>query len=235
MARNLEVVQSFSGGMDSATLLTYLHDRGDTVRALGFDYGQRHVKELEVAREFARGLGVSFEVVSLRGLTGLLDQSALTNPDIAVPEGHYEEESMKATVVPNRNMIMLSAAIGYAENSGFDAVAIANHAGDHAIYPDCRPEFVDAMDTAAQLGTYNHIRVLSPFRNLSKTAIAALGIDMGIDYDKTWSCYKGGTVQCGVCGTCTERLEALEGARDIDVARARDEVEAIIERMADGS
>lgn len=230
MRKNLEVVQSFSGGMDSATLLTCLHDRGDTVRALGFDYGQRHRKELDMADEFARQLGVSFEVVSLRGLTKFLDQSALTSIDIDVPEGHYEEESMKATVVPNRNMIMLSAAIGYAENSNFDAVAIANHAGDHAVYPDCRPEFVEAMDQAARLATYNEIRVLSPFKNISKTAIAALGKDLGIDYDKTWSCYKGGRAHCGVCGTCVERIEALEGADSLDVGRIKAEVAEIFEK-----
>lgn len=230
MPKSLKIIQTLSGGMDSSTLLTYLVAQGHEVKAIGFDYGQRHKKELKLANEFAESLGVSFKIISLRGLTPLLDQSSLTNTKIAIPEGHYEEESMKATVVPNRNMIMLAAAIGYAENLGYDAVAIANHAGDHAIYPDCRPEFIKAIDKAAQLATYNKIQVISPFKNLSKTEIAALGEDLNVDYNKTWSCYKGGDVQCGACGTCTERIEALTEANAIDVSNAITKINVVLSK-----
>jgi 7-cyano-7-deazaguanine synthase len=220
------IVQTFSGGMDSATLLWYLSRGGHELRAIGFDYGQRHKKELQFASKTAADLGVPYMIVSLDALTCLLSESALTNADVAVPDGHYAEESMKITVVPNRNMIMLAVAVGYAENLGYDAVAIANHTGDHTIYPDCRPAFVEALDVAARLATYGGIRVLSPFKRISKTDIVAIGHTMGVDYGKTWSCYKGGDVHCGTCGTCVERQEALDEADGVAVPAALDKVTA---------
>lgn len=119
---------------------------------------------------------------------------------------------MKSTVVPFRNAIMLSVAVGLAESRGLQSVFIANHAGDHAIYPDCRPEFVEAMGRATEAGTYDGIRVLAPYTNITKTDIARRGKELGIDYTETWSCYKGGQKHCGKCGTCTERREALAEA-----------------------
>jgi 7-cyano-7-deazaguanine synthase len=218
------IVQTLSGGMDSATLLRYLSQGGHELQAIGFDYGQRHKKELRFASAMAADLDVPYTIVSLDGLAGLLSGSALTNANVTVPDGHYAEESMKITVVPNRNMIMLAISIGHAENLGYDAVAIANHTGDHTIYPDCRPAFVEALDVAARLATYGGIRVLSPFKYISKTDIVAIGHTIGVDYRNTWSCYKGGDDHCGTCGTCVERQEAIDDAGDIDVPAALDQV-----------
>lgn len=204
-----------SGGMDSITLLHLLVQAGHQLEALSFDYGQRHKKELRFAKKNCDMLGIKHQVVNLTSITPLISNSSLTGTD-DVPDGHYTDESMKITVVPNRNMIMLSVAIGYAENLGFEQVAIGNHSGDHAIYPDCRTEFVTALSEAAQLGTYNHIRLLPVFTDITKSDIAAIGNAIGVDYDLTWSCYKGGDTHCGTCGTCVERLEALDEAKDID-------------------
>lgn len=201
--------------MDSVTLLHLLAQAGHQLEALSFDYGQRHKKELAFAKQNCDMLGVNHRVVDLTSITPLISNSSLTG-SADVPDGHYTDESMKITVVPNRNMIMLSVAIGYAENLDFEQVAIGNHAGDHAIYPDCRTEFVTALSEAAQLGTYNNIRLLPVFTDISKSDIAAIGNAIGVDYDLTWSCYKGGDTHCGTCGTCVERLEALDEAKDID-------------------
>lgn len=208
----MKLVAILSGGMDSTTLVNQLVKEGHEVKILSFNYGQRHKKELDYASKTCKKLSLEHHIVDLTNVTSLISNSALTG-DIEVPEGHYEDESMKKTVVPNRNMIMLSVAIGYAENLGYDAVAIANHAGDHAIYPDCRKEYMKALDLAAYLGTYNNIEILSPYSELTKGQIAKIGLNLGIDYDKeTWSCYKGLDQPCHKCGTCVERDLALEEA-----------------------
>jgi len=205
-----------SGGMDSTTLLYYLvKSLKAEVKALSFNYGQRHKKELEYAKKVCNKLGVPHKIINLSNIQELISNSALTG-DIEVPSGHYEDKTMKLTVVPNRNMIMLSIAIGYAENLKYDCVAIANHAGDHTIYPDCREEFISSLNTSSILGTYNKIKIFAPFTQLTKGQIAFIGSKLGIDYDKeTWSCYRGGATHCGKCGTCIERLEALETAKTI--------------------
>lgn len=139
-------------------------------------------------------------------------KSSLLEGADAVPEGHYQDENMKSTVVPFRNGIMLSIACGLAESRGLTKVLIANHAGDHAIYPDCRATFIDAMNQAMAYGTYEHINIFAPYTSYSKTDIAKVGKVLGIDYSKTYSCYKGGEKHCGKCGTCVERKEALRDA-----------------------
>lgn len=210
----MNIIAIVSGGMDSITLLHYLKRvQGDDIKALSFNYGQKHKKELLYAKKTCKKLGIEWKLVDLSSITSLISNSALTG-NIKVPEGHYEDKTMKATVVPNRNMIMLSIAIGYAENLQYNSVAIANHSGDHAIYPDCRNEFILALNMTSQLATYNEIQILAPFTKMNKMEIAKLGLMLGINYDKeTWSCYKGGKTHCGKCGTCVERIEALKLAK----------------------
>jgi 7-cyano-7-deazaguanine synthase len=198
-----------SGGMDSVTLLRKIAQKpGAVLGVISFDYGQKHKKELRYAAAAAKRVGVPHYVVKLP--LGNLLNSALTTKGREVPEGHYEAPSMKQTVVPNRNMIMLSVAAGVAISIGADTLATAVHAGDHAIYPDCRPEFILAVEQAIRAGNYKKLRVYAPYLRKTKRQIAREGLKMGIDYDKeTWSCYKGGAKPCGKCGTCVERLEAL--------------------------
>ncbi len=199
-----------SGGMDSITML---YEYKDHIKmAVSFDYGSNHnTKEIPFAKLHCRRLRIRHYTVHLGFMHKLFKSSLLEGAD-AVPDGNYNEENMKSTVVPFRNGIMLSIAAGIAESHGLNAVYIANHAGDHAIYPDCTPDFVDAMSKATEAGTYNGLQVVAPYTNISKADIARRGKDLGIDYSETWSCYKGGEVHCGTCGTCTERKEALREA-----------------------
>ena len=212
----MKTVIILSGGMDSTVLLHQLIADGDEVFALGINYGQRHGVELAYAKATCERLGVPWQVAELAGLKHLLAGSSQTSDDVAVPDGHYAEESMKLTVVPNRNMVMLAVAAGYAMSLQAGRVAYAAHGGDHAIYPDCRPEFADAVDAALALADWHPVSLHRPFVNLSKADLAFLGTTLGVDFAKTWSCYKGGAVHCGTCGTCTERREAFElaGVRD---------------------
>jgi 7-cyano-7-deazaguanine synthase len=143
-------------------------------------------------------------------LAALLGGSSLTDNSISLPLGHYAEESMKSTVVPNRNMILLSLAAGHAISLKFDTVAYAAHAGDHTIYPDCRPEFADAMENALSKADWNKINLHRPFVKMNKSDLVKLGIELGVPFEKTWSCYAGGKLHCGKCGTCVERKEAFE-------------------------
>ena len=198
--------------MDSTVLMFWLKFLGRDVHALGINYGQRHNKELQAAQSICQRNGVPFRIADLSALRPLLGGSSQTDDQIAVPEGHYEAENMKLTVVPNRNMIMLSAAAGYAMSIGCDTVAYAAHAGDHAIYPDCRPEFADALDKAIQLADWKKLRLERPFIGYTKTEIGQIGFLLRVPFEDTWSCYKGGDIHCGKCGTCTERREALGSA-----------------------
>jgi 7-cyano-7-deazaguanine synthase len=192
--------------MDSTALLASVVSKYDGIMALSVDYGQRHSRELDAANAVATFYDVEWEVLDLSGLAPLL-RSALTQHDQPLPEGHYADESMKATVVPGRNAIMLAAAAGVAQSRGASTVLTAVHAGDHPIYPDCRPDFIAAIDHALYLATGVH--VAAPFVGVTKTDIARLGATNDAPFDLTWSCYAGGDVHCGRCGTCVERVEAF--------------------------
>ncbi len=199
-----------SGGMDSVTLL---YDRKDEIAvAVTFDYGSNHNKrEEEFAKYHCEKLGIEHITIPLTFIHDYFKSSLLEGAS-AIPEGHYEDETMKSTVVPFRNGIMLSVACGLAESRELEKVLIANHFGDHAIYPDCRKGFIDAMSEAMKCGTYKGITIDAPYTTITKTDIAKIGKSLGIDYSKTYSCYKGGEKHCGKCGTCVERKEALRDA-----------------------
>ncbi len=221
----MKTIAIVSGGMDSVTMAYWLKDLGHELSLLSFSYGQRHVKELEFARQCAGRLGAEFNLVDLSPLGKLLSGSALTDDSIEVPEGHYEADNMRITVVPNRNAIMLSVAYGVAVAKNADVVAIAVHAGDHHIYPDCRAEFIAAFDAMQRLAVegFGDIRLYAPFVNRTKAKIVAIGASIGVPFVDTWSCYKGGSEHCGKCGTCVERQEAflLSGVEDPTIYTSR--------------
>ena len=199
-----------SGGMDSVTLLYEYAER--IALAVSFDYGANHnAQEITFARLHCARLGIKHIVIPLAFMKEYFKSSLLSGGE-AIPEGHYADENMKSTVVPFRNGIMLSIACGIAESNGLKQVLIANHGGDHAIYPDCRSEFIHAMDSAMRAGTYENIGILAPYTHISKSDIATRGKKLQVNYAETWSCYKGGTTHCGKCGTCIERKEALREA-----------------------
>lgn len=199
-----------SGGMDSDTLL---HEYKDSIAlAVTFDYGSNHAeREIECARWNCTRLGIEHIVIPLGFIHDYFKSSLLQGSE-AIPEGHYTAENMKSTVVPFRNGIMLSIACGIAESRGLKRVMIANHGGDHAIYPDCRENFIEAMSRAMTKGTDNCIEIDAPYTNITKTDIARRGSEIGVDYTHTYSCYKGNEKHCGKCGTCVERKEAFEEA-----------------------
>lgn len=220
-----KTVLVLSGGMDSVTLLYQLVESDHEVFPITFDYGQRHIKEIEAARAFCETFDMPHKVVDISSLRDVLGGSALTD-EIDVPDGHYEEESMRITVVPNRNLIMLSIAWGYATAIGAHRVATAVHAGDHFIYPDCRPEFIKSATQTLRLAVkgmdFEPDRIFAPYIHYSKGQIADVGKRLKVPYEDTWTCYKGGDVHCGVCGSCTERREALAG-HDLTVYAADSE------------
>mgnify|MGYP002455804303 FL=1 len=196
--------------MDSITMLYEYKER--IALGISFDYGSNHnAREIPFAAMHCKRLGIKHIVINL-GFMHQYFKSSLLEGAEAIPEGNYDEENMKSTVVPFRNGIMLSIAAGVAESNGLKYVMMANHGGDHTIYPDCRPEFVSAMSEATRLGTYPGIEVLAPYTGITKSDIARHGKALGIDYAETWSCYKGGEHHCGKCGTCRERIEALADA-----------------------
>ena len=207
---NKDSVLIVSGGMDSITMLYEYKER--IALGISFDYGSNHnAREIPFAAMHCERLGIKHIVINL-GFMHQYFKSSLLEGAEAIPEGNYDEENMKSTVVPFRNGIMLSIAAGVAESNGLKYVMMANHGGDHTIYPDCRPEFVSAMSEATRLGTYPGIEVLAPYTGITKSDIARHGKALGIDYAETWSCYKGGEKHCGKCGTCVERKEALAEA-----------------------
>ncbi len=228
----MKTVTVYSGGLDSTVLLCHLLAEGHELHALSIDYGQRHRCELERAREICTELGVPHRIADLSAIQPLLAGSSLTSPEIEVADGHYTEESMKTTVVPNRNMIFLSIATGYALSIKAGQIAYAAHAGDHAIYPDCRNEFADAMADAIRIADWDTVELIRPFVDWTKADIVRRGAELGAPLEKTWSCYKGGEVHCGRCGTCIERREAFDlagvddptpyaiDAPDVDTLRA---------------
>lgn len=206
-----------SGGLDSVSLAHMVAREHELTRLVSFDYGQRHRKELAYAALCSQHLKVPHDIIDLRGIGAALTGSALTD-DIDVPDGHYEEESMRVTVVPNRNAIMLTVAFGVAAANGDDAVATAVHGGDHFIYPDCRPAFTEAFEVMqkAALDGYADVSLYTPFVHRSKADIVTAGAKHNTPFADTWSCYKGGEHHCGRCGTCVERREAfhLAGVED---------------------
>ena len=205
----MKAVLVYSGGLDSTTLLYEYKD--SIALAVSFDYGSKHNKrELEFAALNCKRLGIRHLVIPLEFM-GKYFRSDLLIGGGDIPEGSYADENMKSTVVPFRNGIMLSIAAGLAESYELDAIMLANHSGDHAIYPDCRPEFIEGMAAAVEAGTYNGVKVVSPYCNMTKREIALRGRELGVDFSLTYSCYKGGEKHCGRCGTCVERKEALEG------------------------
>ena len=199
-----------SGGMDSITML---HDFKDRIAlAISFDYGSNHnAKEIPFAKLHCQRLGIKHITIPLAFMKEYFKSSLLSGAE-AIPEGHYADENMKSTVVPFRNGIMLSIAAGIAETNDLSHIMIANHSGDHTIYPDCRENFISAMSAATHAGTYNGVTLFAPYTNITKSQIAKRGKELGIDYTETWSCYKGGEKHCGKCGTCVERKEALRDA-----------------------
>lgn len=199
-----------SGGMDSITMLYEYRNR--IALALSFDYGSNHnAKEIPLAKMHCERLGIEHITIPLDFMGQYFRSSLLEGAD-AIPEGNYDEANMQSTVVPFRNGIMLSIAAGMAESRNLKFVIMANHAGDHTIYPDCRPEFVKAMSDATRTGTFPGVEILAPYTIMTKGEIALRGKEMGLDYTETWSCYKGGEKHCGKCGTCRERMEALREA-----------------------
>ncbi len=210
-----KAVVIYSGGMDSFTILNRALSEGHDVYALTFDYGQKHKKEIRYAESVCQELGISHRIIDITAINQLLQSSSLTS-DKAIPEGHYEAANMKSTVVPNRNMILLSLAIGYAVDIGSNKVFYGAHSGDHAIYPDCRPDFVHAMNRVAKLANYEPVDIVTPYLNGDKIEILADGLKMGLDYGKTWTCYNGREKACGKCGSCVERLEAFEKNGAVD-------------------
>ena len=209
MAKDSVII--YSGGMDSTTLLYEFKDQ--IAMAITFDYGStQNARERECAILHCKRLGIKHLIIPLDFMRQYFKSALLGSPE-NIPEGNYDDENMKSTVVPFRNGIMLSIACGIAESNGLTKVLIANHAGDHAIYPDCRPEFVNAMSEAMSAGTYENVTVFAPYTLLTKTEIALRGKQIGLDYSETYSCYKGGKNHCGKCGTCRERIEALREAR----------------------
>jgi len=203
-----DVVCIYSGGMDSFTLVNEAQHEGVLHSCLSFDYGQRHVKELQYAARWCESYGVPHHVIDLRSLTPHLLGSSLTD-NVPMPEGHYAEDNMKLTVVPSRNTIMLAVASAYAVSHKLAAVRYGAHAGDHTIYPDCREEYVSAMNTVTLLANWHRVRIEAPYLEMTKVGILERGFELGLDYAQSWTCYKGGELACGKCGSCQERLEAF--------------------------
>lgn len=210
---NRRAVVVVSGGLDSVTLAHLLHSEGYDLHLLAVDYGQRHIREIDHARRCSERLGTSFDVADISGVGRLLGGSALTD-EVEVPHGHYAAENMAVTVVPNRNAIMLSIAYGVAVAREAALVATAVHAGDHYVYPDCRPRFIEAFDEMQRQAVEGFgdesLHLHAPFIGMTKARIVAVGARLEVPYEDTWSCYEGGGLHCGLCGTCTERKEAFQ-------------------------
>jgi 7-cyano-7-deazaguanine synthase len=212
-----------SGGLDSTTLAYHLLHGGYQLRLVSFDYGQRHRRELDFAVSLARRLSAPHHLVDLRALGRLLSGSALTDATVEVPDGHYTDELMRVTVVPNRNALLLDVAVAVAISCAAEAVAFGAHGGDHVIYPDCRPAFVEAFDRSVRAANEGFLvdgfQLLAPFLSWTKTEVVRRGAELGVPFADTWSCYKGDETHCGTCGTCTERREAFALAGVADPTR----------------
>lgn len=217
----MKAIAIVSGGMDSVTMLyRLLFKELIDVSVITFNYGQRHKKEIIAAAKICERLGVQQHIVDITNLQELLQGSSLTDPTVDVPHGYYAEENMRKTVVPNRNMIMLAIAAGYAVSQKVDILATAIHAGDHYIYPDCRPEFFSALNAALIVGNAGHaapdFHLYAPYLYQTKVEIAKEGNQLGVPYELTWTCYEGGDIHCGVCGACQERRAGFREAGVFD-------------------
>lgn len=217
----MKIVAVVSGGMDSVTALIMARSMVSDGLVISFDYGQRHRREVEMASlQALLYCGWPHQVIDLRSITPSLIGSSLTDASVETPHGHYSEESMRRTVVPGRNAMMLSVAWGIAAAQGADGLLCGVHAGDHYIYPDCRPGFVRALEKALKLGTVGHasehLHLWAPFLAMTKAEILRLGHRLGVDYSRTWTCYEGGELACGKCGACRERLEAFATIGETD-------------------
>ncbi len=211
-----DCVLVFSGGMDSTVLLYELAAKGRRPAALSFDYGSRHNgRELPMAADTCKKMGIAHEIVALPFVEKLFS-SALLRGGAQIPDGPYGRENMSLTVVPFRNPILMSISVGYAESIGAPEVLLASHGGDHALYPDCRTEFNKAFDQAVRLGTDHKVRLSFPYEKMDKRSIAEIGRRLGVDFTRTWTCYKGGKLHCGTCGSCLERMQALGHAEGLD-------------------
>ena len=206
----MKCVILMSGGLDSTTLLHWVIKKGYMPFVLSFNYGQRHKKELKFAQNTCKKLKVNHKILDLENIQSLLLGSALTSEDVEVPESHYSHASQKKTVVPNRNAIMINIAIGYAISNRINKIFYAAHYNDRAIYPDCRWEYIQSQNTTSNLANDEHIEIIAPFVEKTKEEIVRLGAELGVSFENTWSCYKGGNQSCGVCGTCRERIEAFQ-------------------------
>lgn len=214
--KTTKAVIIYSGGMDSFTLLNLLHQQQDIeLYPLTLNYGQRHAKEIEFAKQVCSELNLPHKIVDISAIHHIMNNSSLMGSE-AIPEGHYADANMQSTVVPNRNMVLLSLAIAYAANIDAEAVYYGAHSGDHAIYPDCRPEFVEKMDAVSRVANYQPIRLETPFLHLDKGQILSRGLTLGLDYSKAWTCYQGLDKACGKCGACVERLEAFSNNQVTD-------------------
>lgn len=199
----------YSGGSDSFTLLHHALNQNFSVDCITFNYGQKHVKEIDFAISVCKELNLKHTLIDIGDPSAIFGSSSLVDRDNKIPYGSYKEDSMKSTIVPNRNMIFISYAIAYSIANKINEVWYGAHAGDHFIYPDCRPEFLQSMDVAAGLCDPSEVSVKGPFINFNKGQIFKIGIDLGVDYSKTWTCYEGQESACGKCGSCVERLEAF--------------------------
>lgn len=205
----MKTVLAYSGGLDSTVLLYRLLKNGDEVYCLSVDYNQRHITELAHGKRITETLGIEHKILNLPSIREIMGGSSQTDLKIPVPLGHYAEESMKQTVVPNRNMILLSLCGAWAVSLKADRVAYAAHAGDHAIYPDCRPEFMIQMNAVLNICDWHALTLNTPFIGMSKADIVRLGAELKVPFSQTWTCYKGEGKHCGKCGSCTERKEAF--------------------------
>jgi 7-cyano-7-deazaguanine synthase len=209
-----------SGGMDSGVLLAWAKKRYEgTIYTLGFSYGSKHnEKELACAKRLSEIYIAQFVLIEMPFINNLFSSSLLQAGE-NIPDGSYNDTDMRSTVVPFRNGIMLSIAAGFAENKGISKVLIGAHSGDHTVYPDCRPGFIDAMSKASKSGTYANVTIEAPFAAIGKDKIAEIGRSLDFDFSLTWSCYKGGDIHCGTCATCIERKIALEQDKGLDPTR----------------
>lgn len=205
----MKILFILSGGLDSATALYDLRREHEVVEAVTFDYAQRHKKEIACAVKICETLKLPHRVIDISNLNELLQGSSLTSDSIDTPHGHYEEENMKQTIVPNRNAIFINVAAGYAISKGIHSLGLGVHAGDHFIYPDCRPSFIDAQEKTLSLANDVDFLLHTPFLNVSKIGIVKKGHELKVPFEQTWTCYEGGAKPCNKCGSCTERIEAF--------------------------